>query len=451
MNLQIAANSPLRKRDFTFGVATAAFQIEGAVEMRQSCIWDTFCRQPNAIRDKSNGDVACDHFNRWQEDVELIESLGVDAYRFSISWPRVMDEQGELIEKGIQFYVQLLDELAARNIKAYVTLYHWDLPQYLEDRGGWLNRETAYAFEHYVDKVSEVLADRVYSFATLNEPFCSAYLGYELGIHAPGKSGVVNGRKAAHHLLLAHGLGMKKLRQNAPKCLNGIVLNIAPCFPATNDPRDILAARQADELLFQWYFQPILQGSYPSILSSMPEEYQPPVKEGDMALIGQEVDFVGINYYTREVMMYDPELGFKSKDQKTLPVTEMGWEIYPSGLLLVLDDLNRRYKLPPILITENGAAMADSLEDGRVMDTERLDYYQKHLNSLEQAITRGIDIRGYFAWSLMDNFEWAEGYLKRFGIVYVDYETQTRYLKDSGKALQSFWQSRKNNKERSEK
>ncbi|XOV78947.1 MAG: GH1 family beta-glucosidase [Aestuariibacter sp.] len=442
MKLTIAKDSPLRQSSFTFGAATASFQIEGGIEQRDPCIWDTFCNQPGTIRDNSNGDVACDHYHRWQEDVKLIASLGVDAYRFSISWPRVMDEHGQLKDEGITFYARLLDALAEQGIKAYVTLYHWDLPQYLEDKGGWLNRDTAYAFEHYVDKVSAALGDRVFSFATLNEPFCSAYLGYELGIHAPGKTGVENGRTAAHHLMLAHGLGMGMLRKNAPHCMNGIVLNVSPSFPATNDPRDILAARQADDLLNQWYFQPILTGSYPHILENLPEEYQPPIKEGDMAIINAELDFLGINYYTREIYMHDEEKGFKAKEQKTLPTTEMGWEVYPSGLLLVLDELNRRYKLPPVYITENGAAMSDTLEDGQIYDVERVDYYQHHLEAVENAIKKGVDVQGYFAWSLMDNFEWAEGYKKRFGIVYVDYETQQRYLKESGKAYQAFLQSR---------
>jgi beta-glucosidase len=442
MNLSVAKDSPLRQPGFTFGAATASFQIEGASELRDPCIWDTFCKQPGAIRDNSNGDIACEHYHRWQEDVELIASLGVDAYRFSISWPRVMDEQGQLRNEGITFYAKLLDALAERGIKAYVTLYHWDLPQYLEDKGGWLNRDTAYAFEHYVDKVSAALGDRVYSFATLNEPFCSAYLGYELGIHAPGKTGVANGRTAAHHLMLAHGLGMRVLRKNAPQCLNGIVLNVSPSFPATNDPRDILAARQADDLLNQWYFKPILDGAYPNILQNLPDEYHPPVMDGDMEIINADIDFLGINYYTREIYMHDDVNGFRAKEQKTLPVTEMGWEIYPSGLLLVLDDLNRRYTLPPVYITENGAAMSDALENGQVHDVERVDYYQRHLAAVEQAIAKGVNVQGYFAWSLMDNFEWAEGYRKRFGIVYVDYSTQQRYLKDSGKAYQAFLQSR---------
>lgn len=443
MKLHIEEGSPLRNRDFLFGAATASFQIEGAADSRDPCIWDVFCRMDNTIRDGSNGDVACDHFNRWREDVALLVELGVDAYRFSISWPRVMDEHGNLRSEGITFYARLLDALAEHNIKAFVTLYHWDLPQHLEDKGGWLNRDTAYAFQHYVDKVSRALSDRVYSFATLNEPFCSAYLGYEVGIHAPGKTGVANGRAAAHHLLLAHGLGMQVLRKNAPNCLNGIVLNVWPCFPATNDPRDVLAARRADELLNQWYFQPILQGEYPRLLASLPEEYHPPIHSGDLQIISADIDFLGINYYTREVYMHDDELGFKVKEQKTLPLTEMGWEIYPSGLLLVLDELNRRYRLPPVYITENGAAMADTLEGDQVKDADRTDYYQRHLNAVEDALKQGIDVRGYFAWSLLDNFEWAEGYAKRFGIVYVDYETQQRYIKDSGKAYKAFLHSRR--------
>ena len=266
----LAENSPLLAADFIFGVATAAFQIEGAADSREPCIWDTFCATPGRIKDGSDGLIACDHLNRWQDDVELIAALGVDAYRFSVSWGRVIRADGSINQAGLNFYLQLLDALNERNIKAFVTLYHWDLPQYLQDNGGWLNRATAYKFAEYADIVSQAFGDRVYSYATLNEPFCSAYLSYEAGIHAPGVQNRKQGRQVAHHLLLAHGLAMQVLQKNAPKALNGIVLNFSPCHAATNSEADLRAADMADQYHNQWYIQPLLEGCYPALLEQLP-------------------------------------------------------------------------------------------------------------------------------------------------------------------------------------
>ena len=438
MKLDIAKSSPLRHKNFCFGVATAAFQIEGGIAKREPNIWDTFCQQPGAIRDNSDGSVACNHFELWQQDLELIAHLGVDAYRFSISWGRVMDSQGNLKVAGIQFYRDILARLKTLNIKAYVTLYHWDLPQYLEDNGGWLNRETAWAFAHYVDKVSLALGDLVYSWATLNEPFCSAYLGYEIGIHAPGKIGREYGKKAAHHLLLAHGLGMEKLRKNCPESEAGIVVNVSPRYGETDSIEDQKAAKLADEHFNQWYVSPLLTGEYPELLKHLPEQEKPEIRDGDMEIIAAKLDYLGINYYTRERYVADPENGFKDSFEKPLPLTDMGWEVYPQGLTDILIQLHERYQLPPVYITENGAAMPDVMENEAVMDSDRLAYFNSHLHALEQAMSVGVDVRAYFAWSLMDNFEWAEGYLKRFGIVYVDYQSQKRTIKKSGLAYREF-------------
>ncbi|ALQ08405.1 beta-glucosidase [Pseudoalteromonas sp. Bsw20308] len=431
--ISLPFNSPLLTKDFVYGVATASFQIEGGYEHRLPCIWDTFCSTAGKIADNSHGHIACDHYNNWQQDIDLIESLGVDAYRLSISWPRVMTQDGKLNPVGVKFYTDILDELKRKNIKAFVTLYHWDLPQHLEDEGGWLNRKTAYAFEQYVELITNAFGTRVYSYATLNEPFCSAFLGYEIGIHAPGKVGKEYGRKAAHHLLLAHGLAMSVLKQNSPNTLNGIVLNFTPCYSLTQSDEDLKATAFADDYLNQWYIKPIIDAQYPDIINQLPLNHQPEILEGDMELISQSIDYLGINFYTRQVYKAHPT-DIYEPIAPTGPLTDMGWEIYPQSFTDLLVSLNKTYTLPPIYITENGAAMPDTYNNGEVNDLDRLSYYNTHLNAVHNAIEQGVVIHGYFAWSLMDNFEWAEGYLKRFGIVYVDYKTQQRTIKNSGLA-----------------
>jgi beta-glucosidase len=434
--LSLPENSVMLSADFTYGVATASFQIEGGAANRLPCIWDTFCDTEGKVVDASNGLIACDHFNLWQQDVELIESLGVDAYRLSISWPRVIKESGELNPEGVDYYLAILDSLKSKNIKAFVTLYHWDLPQHIENKGGWLNRETAYKFQQYADLISKAFGDRVYSYATLNEPFCSAFLGYEIGIHAPGIVGKEFGKKAAHHLLLAHGLAMEVLQKNSPESKNGIVLNFTPCYPETDSLEDIKATSFADDYFNQWYIKPLFDAQYPEILAELPKENQPEILDGDMEIISHAVDFLGVNYYTRAVYKADEEEVYLQIDPPE-PRTDIGWEIYPTAFTKLLVSLNKTYKLPPIYITENGAAMADKMVGGKVDDQDRVDYYQSHLNAVNDAIEQGVAIKGYFAWSLMDNFEWAEGYLKRFGIVHVDYDTQVRTVKSSGLAYKT--------------
>ena len=429
--LSLPLNSTMLKKDFIYGVATASFQIEGGASNRLPCIWDTFCDTPNKVIDGSNGLTACDHFNLWEQDIELIESLGVDAYRLSISWPRIMTQSGELNPDGVNFYINILDTLKAKNIKAFVTLYHWDLPQYLEDEGGWLNRDTAYKFRDYANLISQAFGDRVYSYATLNEPFCSSFLGYEIGVHAPGKVGKEFGRKAAHHLLLGHGLAMEVLAKNCPNSKNGIVLNFTPCYPESDSPADKKASDFADDYFNQWYIKPIYDGEYPAIINQLPAEHRPDIKAGDMEIISHPTDFLGINFYTRAIYRTDDKEHFVQIDPPE-PRTDIGWEIYPKAFSELLISLNDKYTLPPIYITENGAAIDDKIVDGIVNDSDRIEYYQLHLNAVNDSIEHGVDIKGYFAWSLMDNFEWAEGYLKRFGIVYVDYDTQVRTIKASG-------------------
>ena len=431
--ISLPFNSPLLTKDFVYGVATASFQIEGGYEHRLPCIWDTFCSTAGKIADNSHGHIACDHYNNWQQDIDLIESLGVDAYRLSISWPRVMTQDGKLNPVGVKFYTDILDELKRKNIKAFVTLYHWDLPQHLEDEGGWLNRKTAYAFEQYVELITNAFGTRVYSYATLNEPFCSAFLGYEIGIHAPGLVGKQYGKKAAHHLLLAHGLAMNVLNKTSPNTQNGIVLNFTPAYPLTDNQQDIDSAKYADDYLNQWYMKPIMDGKYPDIINQLPSDHLPDIHPGDMELISQPIDYLGINFYTRQVYKAHPT-DIYEPIAPTGPLTDMGWEVYPQSFTDLLVSLNKTYTLPPIYITENGAAMPDTYNNGEVNDLDRLNYYNDHLNAVHNAIEQGVVIHGYFAWSLMDNFEWAEGYLKRFGIVYVDYKTQQRTIKNSGLA-----------------
>ncbi|MFT5452254.1 MAG: beta-glucosidase [Enterobacterales bacterium] len=438
--ISIPEKSRLLTPEFIYGVATASFQIEGGRESRGQNIWDTFCQSTGTIEDGSNGDVACNHYQLWEDDVELIRSLNVDAYRFSISWTRVLNKDGTINHKGIEFYSRLLDRLNEYGIKPFVTLYHWDLPQHLEHKGGWLNRDTAYRFRDYADKVSRLFKDKVYSYATLNEPYCSAHLGYETGIHAPGIKHL--GKKAAHHLLLAHGLGMQVLQSNSPESKNGIVVNLSPTYPATASSEDIKAAKIADQDINHWYIKPILDGQYPELLELTPEKDRPDIQQDDLKIISTAVDYLGINYYTRTVIEASQDNLYEVTEPTIKPLTEMDWEVFPQGYFDILTRLNNEYKLPPVYLTENGAAMPDQLIAGEVQDLDRVDFFQTHFEAVHQAIEAGVDIQSYFAWSLMDNFEWARGYTKRFGLVYVNYETQQRIIKQSGLAFRDFIGSR---------
>ncbi|CAH9053178.1 Beta-glucosidase [Pseudoalteromonas haloplanktis] len=438
--ISLPGTSALLKSPFIFGVATASFQIEGSHNTRLPCIWDTFCSKPNTIADNSNGNHACEHVKYWQKDVQMIADLAVDAYRLSISWPRVLHQDGSLNIQGMAFYKSLLQALKARNIKTYVTLYHWDLPQHLEDNGGWLNRDTAYQFAHYAHIVTQQLEGLVDSYATLNEPFCSAYLGYEIGVHAPGIKSQKAGRQAAHHLLLAHGLAMQVIRKNCPKIEAGIVLNFSPAYPFT--PDDERAAKLADDYHNQWYIRAVLEGCYPEVINELANDAKPQISDGDMAIISQKIDFLGVNYYTRIHYKNTPDHWFSEAPLENIATTDMGWEIYPQGLCELLLSLNDRYTLPKVYITENGAAMADVLIDAKVDDIHRINYYHTHLNAVHNAVEQGVNVQGYFAWSLMDNFEWAYGYEKRFGLVYVDYQTQQRTLKQSAIAYRDFLKQR---------
>jgi beta-glucosidase len=420
--------APLAEPGFAFGVATAAYQIEGGAQEggRGPSIWDTFSHTPGKTVGGATGDVACDHYHRWREDVDLIARLGVDAYRFSIAWPRVQPQgQGAWNDTGIGFYDRLVDRLLERGVQPHATLYHWDLPQALQDLGGWGARDTAHHFARYAEKMGRVLGDRLASLATHNEPWCTAYLGHHQGKFAPGARDMVLATQVAHHLLLSHGLALQALRAEGVRAPLGIVLNQSPAHAASSSEADLAAAATAYRGFVSWFMEPIFEGRYPEDAG---EQRTPVVASGDMALIRQPLDFLGINYYTR---IWCSSAQPPQRPPCALGVNDMGWEIYPQGLAELLLDNHRRYTLPPVYITENGMAEADVLADGAVHDTRRIDYVQRHLQALADVRRQGVDLRGYFYWSLMDNYEWDSGYDKRFGLVHVDYATQRRTLKSS--------------------
>ncbi|MDE1513484.1 MAG: GH1 family beta-glucosidase [Shewanella sp.] len=432
------SDSKLLSKDFVFGVATSSYQIEGGINAggRSASIWDTFCKLPGKVDNGDSGAIACDHYHRWLQDIAMIADLGVDAYRLSIAWPRILPQDGVVNPEGLAFYEQIIDECHARGLKVYVTLYHWDLPQYLEDKGGWLNRETAYKFAEYAQVVSSHFGNKIDVYTTLNEPFVAAFLGYRWGIHAPGIEGEKEGFLAAHHLLLGHGLAMPILRANAPKSLHGIVFNASPSYPLTE--KDQSAADYCDAENYHWFVDPVLKGEYPALVTERHAQNMPMVLQGDLEIISASVDYIGINYYSRGVAHYNQHGDIEQIKPEGAEYTYIGWEVYPQGLTDLLLRFKQRYdNLPPIYITENGAACNDQLCDGAVNDSQRVAYFQSHLDALDKAIKAGVHVDGYFAWSLMDNFEWAFGYKQRFGIVHVDYSTQQRTLKQSAIAYRN--------------
>jgi beta-glucosidase len=424
--------------NFVWGVATSAYQIEGAAhdDGRGDSIWDVFCRRPGAIRDGSSGERACDHYHRVDEDVALIASLGVRAYRFSIAWPRVQPRgSGAWNEQGFAFYDRLIDALLGQGIAPHVTLYHWDLPQALQERGGWTDRDTVGRFGDYAAEVARRIGGRAASIATHNEPWVVAILGHEAGIFAPGLRSQQAAMQVSHHLLLSHGVALKALRAQGCAAPLGIVLNQSPIHPATDSAEDQAKARLDDGLTIRWYMDPLLCGTYPQDVLQFLGADAPSVRDGDMDTIHQPLDFLGINYYTRNVSGTGAPLDPVASGKE---VTDMGWEVFPGGLSELLGRLNADHRLPPVYIMENGAAYPDRLVGGRVADPDRIRYLSSHIAALGDALATGVDVRGYFVWSLLDNFEWADGYSKRFGIVYVDYATQRRTPKDSARWYQAF-------------
>ncbi len=437
---------------FLWGTATASYQVEGAVEEdgRGPSIWDTFSHTPGKVRHGDTGDIACDQYHRLEEDLDLMVDLGIQAYRFSVAWPRIQPEgSGPTNQRGLDHYRRLVEGLRGRSIEPMLTLYHWDLPQALEDRGGWRSREVSERFAEYAGIVYEALGDSVRLWITLNEPWVSAWMGYGTGVHAPGIKDVSKALAATHHLLLGHGLALENMRSLARENNQvGITLNLSAVRPATGDAADVEAARRVDGNANRLYLDPIFRGSYPE---DMLEHYRPEsdfafVREGDLERISQPLDFLGVNYYFRNTVVdgrresdLTTAMRFADLDAATvLPegvgTTAMGWPVESDGLTELLVRLHREYARLPIYITENGAAFYDYVDpEGSVDDEERIAFLDAHFRAAHAAIEQGVDLRGYMVWSLLDNFEWAEGYSKRFGIVFVDYGTQRRIPKMSAR------------------
>ncbi|HLJ99150.1 MAG TPA: GH1 family beta-glucosidase [Streptosporangiaceae bacterium] len=424
--------------DFVWGVATSSYQIEGAVaeDGRLPSIWDTFSHTPGKVRDGDTGDIACDHYHRWRDDIALMRTIGVDAYRFSIAWPRVQPGgDGPVNGAGLGFYDELVDVLLAAGIAPYPTLYHWDLPQALQDRGGWTNRDTAERFAEYAGLVAAALSDRVTQWTTLNEPRCSAWIGHLEGRHAPGISDIHVAVPASYHLLLGHGLAAQAVRAQRADARIGLVHLLSPCEPASALPTDVAATVRYDGHANRWWLDPVHGRGFPA---DMLRVYQAelPVKAGDEEAIATPLDWLGVNYYTPSVIADDPDGPppfAREVSADGARRTLLDWEIRAEGLERVLVRVSQDYGTSRIVVTENGSAWADTVTgDGRVHDPERLRYLREHLAACARAAERGAPVAGYFAWSLLDNFEWADGYRPRFGLVYVDFDTQRRILKDSG-------------------
>jgi len=427
---------------FTWGTATSAYQIEGACQEdgRGASIWDTFCHSPGKIYKGHTGDIAADHYHRWKEDIQIMSDLGLNAYRFSISWPRIFPfGKGEVNPLGLDFYDRLVDGLLIKGIQPYPTLYHWDLPQALQDEGGWDNRETAFHFAEYARAVADRIGDRIPFWITHNEPFVTAFAGHFIGEHAPGVQNMVTAYRVTHHLLLSHGLAIQAIRSHAKaQELVGITLDLSPVHPASDSDPDIQAARLFDGIKNRLFLDPVLRGEYPTDILGLIETLFPEdqlIHPDDLRQISIPIDFLGINYYSREVIQYDsqsPMMELKINQPLGNEYSQM-WEIYPPGLYEILMRVWRDYHPTNIYITENGIPVPDDLDaDGRIRDYRRIWYLRDHLAQAHRALVEGVPLRGYFAWSLLDNFEWAYGYRMRFGLVYVDFETQRRTIKESG-------------------
>jgi beta-glucosidase len=429
--------------DFRWGAATASYQIEGAVheDGRGESIWDRFSHTPGKVENGDTGDVADDHYRRYREDIDIMRELGLQTYRFSIAWPRILPEgHGRVEQRGLDFYDRLVDELLTAGIEPFVTLYHWDLPQHLEDEGGWPSRDMVDRFADYTEVVARRLGDRIKSWITINEPWVVAWLGYGWGVMAPGRKSDAEALATCHHLLLAHGRAVEVLRRESPRSQVGITLNLTPHYPASDTPEDRRAAHIEDGTLNRWFLDPIYHGAYPQDIVELFQASMPAIRPGDMETISMPIDFLGINNYSRHVVRMNPDTG---KPEIIRPegstYTEMGWEVAPDSIRDLLVRVHRDYRPARIYITENGAAFHDVLgSDGRVHDPERQQYLESYLDAIRRAVEQGAPVAGYFVWSLLDNFEWGHGYTKRFGIVYVDYATQQRVIKDSARWYRSF-------------
>jgi beta-glucosidase len=427
--------------DFGWGTATSAYQIEGAVDEggRGQSIWDIFSHESGRIERGENADISCDHYHHWQEDLDLMAELGLSVYRFSIAWPRVMpDGKGPLNEEGVGFYSGLIDGLLERGITPFPTLYHWDLPQALEEEGGWMNRDTSQRFAEYAAAMFERFGDRVDLWLTHNEPWVAAFVAYVAGEHAPG--GCEDwplALRVSHHLLLSHGLAVQALRASrAASAKIGFAPNLQPVHPLTGSPEDAEAARIWDGFQNRWFLDPVFKGSYPEDMLAEYERFgvEEAIEDGDLAVISSPVDLLGVNFYQQATVKHDPDsvfLGVAGVPTRP-PLTDMGWAVTPEALHELLLRLKRDYGDFDIYITENGAAYPDEWDGGDIVeDPKRVDFISRHLESLSQAIADGVNVKGYCVWALLDNFEWAKGYDKRFGLYYVDYPTQRRIPKRS--------------------
>ncbi len=429
-------------QDFVWGAATASYQIEGSQGEggRGECIWQRFSHTPGNVKNGDTGDIACDHLNRYQADVALMKSLGLRGYRFSVSWPRVLPQgTGEINAQGLDFYDRLVDALLAEKITPYLTLYHWDLPQALQDRGdGWENPDIVGWFADYADVVSRRLGDRVKHWATHNEPAVVAFVGNLIGRHAPGKMDPIAAYRVAHHVLLSHGAAIPVIRQNVPDAQAGIVVDIIPYHPAADSEADAKAVSLYDAFQNRWFLDPLFKGEYPADLVAVLGDTLDGIDLASVKAAAVPIDFLGINYYRRNVIAANPDgwLGGEIVPVEGAEITEMNWEVYPAGLTESLVRVWQDYAPAALYVTENGAAFPENLPlDGTlpsiIEDPRRTAYYESHFAAVEEAISQGVPMKGYFAWSLLDNFEWGEGYSKRFGIIYVDFPTQRRILKRS--------------------
>ena len=421
---------------FTWGVSTSSYQIEGAAneDGRGQSIWDTFCKVPGKVVNFDNGDMACDHYHRYKEDLDLMKWMGVKAYRFSVAWPRVIpDGVGRVNEMGLDFYDRLIDSLLEREIAPWLTMYHWDLPEALQLRGGWNNREIVEWFGEYSEVLTSRFGDRVKNWMTLNEPLCSAWLGHLYGDMAPGIKDLQTALNVSHNLLMSHGLACQVIRSNVSEANVGIVINVTPAVPATDSQEDGNAAQLADGFDNRWFLDPVFGRSYPAdvidALGASPE-----IHSGDMKLIAQDLDFLGVNFYSRQTVAADQNskpLPIRSVNRENVKRTAMNWGVHPQAFEEILLRISKEYSPKAIYITENGSAWNDEVINGEIIDDERIDYLVRHLDAMRSARDRGAPILGYFAWSFLDNFEWAYGYEKRFGLIYVDYKTQKRTPKKS--------------------
>lgn len=433
---------------FLWGAATAAFQVEGAtnIDGRTPSIWDTFSKIPGKIATGETADIGCDHYHQLEEDLDLLVTLGVNSYRFSISWSRILPHDSlEVNPLGIDFYNKLIDGLIKRNITPVLTMYHWDLPQYLHDKGGWNSRDSVSWFEQYTGVLLTHFGDRVHHWITINEPHVIAWFGYYRGWFAPGIQDLQTSLNVAHHLLLAHGRATQIIHSAHPDSDVGISCGLTPVYPFSDAEEDLAAAAFMDAYDIRWFLDPIYGRGYPR---EALERFKmtPPVMDGDLEVISTPTNFLGVNYYLKQTVKSEPSspfFGVEGVDTPGTPVTEMGWEITPEGLPDLLIRLNEDYPVGKIIITENGSAWSDQVTDGAVHDPQRIQYLHDHLRSMNIAIAAGVPVAGYFAWSLLDNFEWTQGFSKRFGIVYVDFNDRSRIIKDSGRWYADYIRSQK--------